>query len=111
MATMQMLTTGTYVQCKYGTHTPASTQGTRWRRVLIVEGPHDHHRFKHGQILRVQDLTDPDKPGRIKSFYVHRFLKQVVDVWAKRMRYDRRQPGARRVQWDDEEQGPKRRKR
>ena len=97
---MRTLVVGTVYRCRYDTQTAGSTPGTGARRIKIIEGPHHNPRFKHGQILRVRDLTDPDEPGKEKTFYVHRFLQRIEeeDVWAKRNRYDRRQPGARRVQ-------------
>lgn len=85
------------------------------RRIIVVDGPHDNPSFRHGPILRIKDLIDPDFPGKGKVVYVHRFLERCsIGAWSKRGRYDRRQPSARRVQWgsdDEEEAEPKRQRR
>ena len=63
-----------------------------------MQGPQDNPTFKYGPILRVKDMTDPGHPGKEKTFYVHRFIRRATDdVWSRRNRYDRPQPGAWRA--------------
>ena len=105
------LDVGRIYKCRYDTHNITSTQGRRTRRIKLIEGPHTElPKYKKGEIVRVQDLTDPASPGKQKVFYVHRFLKLLTNpspsstlssaIWKKRGQYDKRQRSARRHVWD-----------
>ncbi len=98
------LVAGRVLRCRYDSQSLDSPQGTKWRVIRIVAGPHMHIKFKQGEIITVQDLTDPDQPGREKAFYVHRFLRRCTIEASPR--FNRSQPGARRVSWDDEGDAP-----
>ena len=47
------------------------------RRIEVLEGPHTHERFKHGPVVVVKDLTDPQGPVE-KTMYCDRFYKCTI---------------------------------
>ena len=106
------LVVGRVYRCRYDTRNCGSTQGRRVRRIKLVEGPHtDLPMYKHGEIVRVHDLSDPVVPGREKVFYLHRFLRILKNtppratlssaIWKTRGRLNQPQRNARRVVWSD----------
>ena len=85
---------------RYGTKTSSSTQRKGVRRIEVLEGPHTHERFKHGPVVVVKDLTDPQGPVE-KTMYCDRFLTIDLERGISN-RFDRQQAGARSLRWTSE---------
>ena len=94
---MAALQPGQVVRLRYATKRSSSNQGRGVRRVRVVRGAHDDGHYKHGPIIVVEDLSDPYNPGQTKTGAKN---PEIEDPWAKRSRYDSRQPDARSLSWD-----------
>ena len=93
------LVPGAVYRVRYATKTSSSTQKKGERRVEVLQGPHQSDRHKHGVVVHIKDLTDPNGPTE-KTMYVQRFLSVKLDR-ASSNRHRRRNNRAA-----DEEQAP-----
>eukprot|EP01043_Picozoa_sp_COSAG02_P002155 COSAG02_NODE_49_length_45106_cov_298.436177_12_plen_137_part_00 len=62
----------------YATKTSSSTQKKGERRIEVVQGPHRSDRHKHGMVVVIKDLTDPNGPTE-KTMYIDRFVSAKLD--------------------------------
>ena len=69
-----VLAPGLKLKMRYDTHTAGSTQGTGWRKLKLRRSPHASPRYSKGLIVIVEDLTDPEQPGKRKVMYEQRVL-------------------------------------
>ncbi len=100
--TMASLVQGGIYRVRYGTKTSSSTQRKGVRRIEVLVGPHTHERFKHGPVVVVKDLTDPQGPVE-KTMYCDRFLTIDLERGISN-RFDRQQAGARSLRWSSDEE-------
>ena len=99
---MASLVQGGIYRVRYGTKTSSSTQRKGVRRIEVLEGPHTHERFKHGPVVVVKDLTDPQGPVE-KTMYCDRFLTIDLERGISN-RFDRQQASARSLRWSSDEE-------